>query len=88
MHRPVRVRPRRQGAARRRVEWPEELRQAVAEIETLPVELQVVIIRIWRELLRGCRIAQRLQRARGGDAATTVAFMRALDKTRQALEDS
>ena len=76
---PARGRVRHVKQVQPHAEWPEELKELVAEIRELPAPLQAVVLEVWRQLLRGCRIAQRLQRSGAAeDAAPAAARRRAL----------
>ncbi len=84
---PTRGRVRHFRKVQRRAEWPDELKDLVAEIRDLPVPLQAVVLEVWRQLLRGCRIAERfLQPGAAGDEVPVPAFMQMIDRGFQAMD--
>ena len=84
---PTRARVRHFKKVQRRDEWPEELKELVAEIRELPVPLQAVVLEVWRQLLRGCRIAKRFpQPGAAEDEIPAVAFLQMIERGFQAVD--
>lgn len=84
---PARARVRHFRKVQRREEWPDELKELVAEIRNLPVPLQAVVLEVWRQLLRGCRIAERFpQPGAAEDEVPAPVFMQMIDRGLQAMD--
>ncbi len=84
---PTRARVRHFRKVQRRDEWPDELKELVAEIRELPVPLQAVVLEVWRQLLRGYRIAERFpQPGAAEDEVPAPAFMQMIDRGLQAMD--